>query len=221
MNNMDSLLSFDTELLLFINGHHCPFMDQVMWYISTKWLWIPLYIALAGLLCWRFGWKKTLLYLAAFGIAVGLSDYISSGVLKPLFARFRPTREPALQGLVHMVNDYCGGKYGFPSSHASNTMSVALLFCLIWSQPSGREVKKSHLAWWLLMIWSLVVCYSRMYLGVHYPLDITCGLILGALVAAAVFLLLRSVETAYRRRDADRDRTSGEDDDGKVRSACP
>lgn len=180
---MERLIEIDQELLLAINGWHSAWADQVMWIISGKLTWIPLYLVLIGLLFWRFGWRKALWMVLAIGVAVGLSDYISSGIIKHLVCRPRPTHEPLLEGLVHIVNGYRGGHYGFVSSHAANTMSVALLYCLIWKNESHHE-------WWL-MIWVVLNCWSRMYLGVHYPGDIIGGLIVGALVAAAVYAVLR------------------------------
>ena len=121
--------------------------------------------------------------LLAIGVTVGLADYVSSGIIKHLVCRPRPTHEPMLEGLVHIVNGYRGGHYGFVSSHAANTMGVALLYCLIWKN-------ESHHVWWL-MIWVVLNCWSRMYLGVHYPGDIIGGLIVGALIAVAVSAALR------------------------------
>ena len=182
---IDKLIEIDQSWLLAINGAHCGVMDQVMWYISQAWVWIPLYVVLIGLLIWRFGWKWGLVYTVALVAAVGLSDWISSGVIKHLVCRPRPTHEPALEGLVHVVNGYVGGAYGFVSSHAANTMSLAVLFGLIWN-------KINHQAWWLLS-YVVVNCYSRMYLGVHYPGDILGGLLVGTVMAFAVYGLLNLV----------------------------
>ncbi|MBR6508822.1 MAG: phosphatase PAP2 family protein [Paludibacteraceae bacterium] len=181
----NELIHIDQSWLLAINGAHCGVMDQVMWYISQAWVWIPLYVVLIGLLIWRFGWKWGLVYTVALVAAVGLSDWISSGVIKHLVCRPRPTHEPALEGLVHVVNGYVGGLYGFVSSHAANTMSLAVLFGLIWN-------KINHQAWWLLS-YVVVNCYSRMYLGVHYPGDILGGLVVGTVMAFAVYGLLNLV----------------------------
>ena len=155
-----------------------------MWNISRSATWIPLYVLLVGLVIWRYrsNWKTIVLILVGFGIAVGLSDYTCSGILKPLVCRLRPTHEPALAGMVHLVRGYTGGLYGFCSSHAANTMACALLFSLIW---------RNKIATAGLMTWVALNCYSRMYLGVHYPTDILCGLLIGSAWAALVFVLLR------------------------------
>ena len=115
-------------------------------------------------------------------MAVGLSDFVSSGLIKPWVCRLRPTHEPALAGMVHLVNGYTGGLYGFVSSHAANTMACALLFSLLY---------RNRYATVGLMLWVALNCYSRMYLGVHYPGDIIGGLLVGAVLATLTYAALR------------------------------
>lgn len=202
---MNRLIEIDQSWLLAINGAHTEWLDQVCWYISQAWIWIPLYAMLIGLLIWQFGWRKGLICVIALVIAAGLSDWVSSGIIKGLVCRLRPTHEPALTGLVHIVNGYTGGKYGFVSSHAANTMSVALLFSLIWQQ------KNNH-GWWLL-IYVVLNCYSRMYLGVHYPGDILGGLLVGSLMAVSVYAVLRRSGVVVCRSRAIEEKTSSENGD--------
>lgn len=174
-------MNWDTDILLWINGHYTNWLDSVMWVISKPTTWIPLYVVLVALLAYRYrDWRTMVLVLAAFGIAVGLSDLTCSGVLKPLVCRLRPTHEPAIDP-IHLVHGYTGGRYGFCSSHAANSMAVALLFSLLY---------RKKLATASLMAWVAIVCYSRMYLGVHYPTDIVAGLAIGALMALWVYLAL-------------------------------
>ena len=187
---VEKLLHIDTEILLAINGWHAPWADQLMWIISAKTTWIPLYVLLIGLLVWRYRqpastpikWLQKVpacvMMIAVIGLAVGAADFIASGILKDLVARPRPTRVPELEGVLHLVNDYRSGQYGFVSSHAANTMACALLFSLIW---------RNKIATCGLMLWVAMNCYSRMYLGVHYPTDILGGLIVGSLVAVAAY----------------------------------
>ena len=184
----------DTELLLAINGWHAPWADTLMWIVSAKATWIPLYLLLIGLLVWRYRkpaptaakWLQRVpacvVMIVVIALAVGAADFIASGILKDLVARPRPTRVPELEGVLHLVNGYRSGQYGFVSSHAANTMACALLFSLIWR----KKITTS-----LLMLWVAANCYSRMYLGVHYPLDILGGLMVGALTALLGFALLR------------------------------
>ena len=177
---LEQLLHIDTEVLLAINGWHAPWADTLMWIISAKTTWIPLYLLLVGLLVWRYRkpamtnvkWLQKvpacLVMIVMIAMAVGVADFIASGILKDLVARPRPTRVPELEGVLHLVNGYKSGRYGFVSSHAANTMACALLFSLIW---------RNKIATCGLMLWVAANCYSRMYLGVHYPLDILGGLI--------------------------------------------
>lgn len=190
---LEQLLHIDTEILLAINGWHAPWADQLMWIISAKATWIPLYLLLIGLLVWRYRkpamtnvkWLQKVpacvVMIVVIAAAVGLADFIASGILKDFVARPRPSRVPQLEGVLHLVNDYRSGQYGFVSSHAANTMACGLLFSLVW---------RKKIATIGLMLWVAANCYSRMYLGVHYPTDILGGLMVGALVAVVVYVML-------------------------------
>ena len=190
---LEQLLHIDTEILLAINGWHAPWADTLMWIISAKTTWIPLYLLLIGLLVWRYRqpaptpikWLQKVpacvVMIVVIGLAVGAADFIASGILKDWVARPRPSRVPELEGVLHLVNGYKSGQYGFVSSHAANTMVCALLFSMIW---------RNKIATVGLMLWVAANCYSRMYLGVHYPLDILGGLMVGCLVAMAAYVLL-------------------------------
>lgn len=198
---IDKLIHIDTEILLAINGWHAPWADTLMWIISAKATWIPLYVLLIGLLIWRYRqpvpttvkWLQRVpvcvVMIVVIALAVGAADFIASGILKDWVARPRPTRVPELEGLLHLVNGYKSGRYGFVSSHAANTMACGLLFSLIW---------RKKITTCGLMLWVAANCYSRMYLGVHYPLDILGGLTVGALVAVGAFALLRSLGVVCR-----------------------
>ena len=193
---MDKLIALDTQWLVAINGCHAPWADTLMWYISKSTTWLPLFALLVGLIIWRYGIQpykasKTncalcivhcALIFLAFALAVGGADYISSGIIKHAVCRLRPTHEPALAGMLHIVRGYTGGMYGFVSSHAANTMACALLFSLLY---------RNKTATCGLMLWVALNCYSRMYLGVHYPLDILGGLAVGTLTALLVYALLQ------------------------------
>lgn len=149
-----------------------------MWWTSHPATWLPLYIILMILVAVRFrSWKVALFIILGFIVAVGLSDILCSGVLKPLVCRLRPTHEPALDPL-HLVNGYTGGSYGFCSSHAANTAAVATLFSLLY---------RNKIATAVLVLWVALNCYSRMYVGAHYPSDIVVGLLIGTLLAALVY----------------------------------
>ena len=190
---MNELIHIDQTWLLAINGCHAPWADTLMWIVSGKLTWVPLYALLVFLIVKRYrqpmtSWQSVLGKIPAyiwimvgFGLAVGLSDFVSSGIIKHAVCRLRPTHDPQLASIVHVVREYRGGLYGFVSSHAANTMSCALLFSLIW---------RNWKATLPLMIWVALNCYSRMYLGVHYPGDILGGLIVGTILAAGVYRIL-------------------------------
>ena len=193
---LERLIHIDTEILLAINGWHAPWADTLMWIISAKTTWIPLYLLLIVLLVYRYRqpapttvkWLQKVpacvVMILTIVAAVGLADFIASGILKDWVARPRPSRVPELEGVLHLVNGYKSGRYGFVSSHAANTMACGLLFSLIW---------RKKITTISLMLWVAANCYSRMYLGVHYPLDIFGGLIVGALVASGAYALLRNL----------------------------
>ena len=171
----------DTDLLLWLNGFHNLFFDNFMWNFTQSSTWIPLYISLIACLFYRFKWSALWL-LFAVGLAVGLSDFVASSVFKPLVARLRPSHVPELQEVLHIVNEYRGGQFGFMSSHAANSFALVTLVCLC--------VRTRALSA-MLFVWAALNAYSRIYLGVHYPGDVICGAALGGLTAYLLWLLLK------------------------------
>ena len=180
---IELLKNFDTQLFLFLNGLHNPFCDHLMYWISTKLIWIPFYLLILYYLIVKFR-KETILILLFIAILITLSDQISTTVFKEMFHRFRPSHEPSIKDLVHIVNEKYGGDFGFVSSHAANTFALAMFLVLL--------IGKNHRSFTpVLIIWACVVSYSRIYLGLHYPGDILGGAILGALLAFLVFGLYK------------------------------
>jgi undecaprenyl-diphosphatase len=173
------LQHLDQQLFLFLNSHNSPFWDTVMYTISGRVIWAPLYLAI--LLYLGFKYKRKFLIIIPFIIiAVTLADQVSVQLFKNIFMRLRPCHEPSLAGMVHLVKGECGGLYGFVSSHASNSFNVALLSLMF--------IKKK---WYTIsiIIWALVIGYSRIYLGVHYPGDVFCGSMVGAFIGWGVYKL--------------------------------
>jgi undecaprenyl-diphosphatase len=169
----------DQQLFLFLNSLNSPFWDQVMHAISGKVIWAPLYLSILIFLGIKYK-RKFLIILLFIILAVTLADQFSVQLFKNLVQRLRPCHEPSLEGLVHLVNGECGGQFGFVSSHATNSFNVALISLLF--------IKKR---WYTISIilWALVVGYSRIYLGVHYPGDVICGSLLGTLIGWSIYKL--------------------------------
>jgi undecaprenyl-diphosphatase len=169
----------DQQLFLFLNSHYSPFWDKVMHTLSGTLLWVPLYLAILIFLGVTYR-RKFLIILLFIILAVSLSDQISVRLFKNTFQRLRPCHEPALEGMIHLYNGECGGKYGFVSSHASNSFNVALL-SLMFIKRRWYTVS--------IILWASAIGYSRIYLGVHYPGDVICGSLVGAFVGWGVYKL--------------------------------
>jgi undecaprenyl-diphosphatase len=179
MNDLLPMLErLDQQLFLFLNSFHSPFWDQVMYTVSGKIIWIPLYISILIFIGIKYK-RKFIIIILFIILAATLADQ-TSVLFKNLFERLRPCHEPSLEGLIHLVNGECGGKYSFVSSHATNSFDVALISLLF--------IKRR---WFTLsiIIWALVIGYSRIYLGVHYPGDVICGSVLGALIGWSIYKL--------------------------------
>jgi undecaprenyl-diphosphatase len=169
----------DQQLFLYLNSFHSPFWDNVMHTISGKIIWIPLYLAILIYLGIKYK-RKFIIILLFIILAATLADQVSVQLFKNLFQRLRPCHEPLLDGLVHQFNGECGGSYGFISSHATNSFNVAVL-SLLFIRKRWFSVS--------IVIWALVIGYSRIYLGVHYPGDVICGSIVGALIGWGIYKL--------------------------------
>ncbi len=176
----------DQQLFILINSHNSHFWDVIMNFMSMKLVWAPLYIAILWYLA-VFYKRKFPVILLFIVIAIALSDQLSV-LIKNSVDRLRPCHEPSLQGLVHLVNGYCGGEYGFVSSHASNSFNVAVLSSLL--------VKKRWFSVFIVL-WAGIVSYSRIYLGVHYPGDVLFGALLGIITGLTVYRFFNLTDKKY------------------------
>ena len=178
---MEEIIQFDKHLLLMVNGSDSLFLDSLILTLTNALTWIPLYVGLLYMVIRSNPTvRDVVLILVAAGCCVLLAGAVDDELVKPTVARWRPTHDPEIGSLVDVVNNYRGGNYGFFSAHAANTFSIAIFFSLLVRQ---------RLLTIFLVCWSLINCYTRLYLGVHYPGDILVGLCWGGFVGWLVYRL--------------------------------
>tara|TARA_R110000868_G_scaffold1389_18_gene10781 strand:- start:1569 stop:2132 length:564 start_codon:yes stop_codon:yes gene_type:complete len=177
---IDKLLHYDTSLFLFLNNLGSPTWDNFWLIITYKFTFIPLYAWLLYLLYKKYGLKSFLIFIVIVALMITFTDQVTN-VFKRGFERPRPCGEAYLIDRMRFVASNCG-KYGFFSGHAANSMATAV-FAGLLLRPFYKNII------FLLLFWSGLVAYSRIYVGVHYPLDVICGLTFGALSGFAFYKL--------------------------------
>ncbi len=188
---MESLIELDKKLLLFFNGLNNPYLDPVMFYATQTFFWLPFYLFLIFLIFKQYKQEAWLILFGA-AITIVLTDQITTSLMKPYFARLRPSQDPSLIGLIHIVNGYKGGLYGFASSHAANTFGTAVF---VW-----LTLKSFYKRIGLIFVWAAFMTYTRVYLGVHFPGDIIVGALIGAACGWIGFRLSQWLIDRYRKR---------------------
>jgi undecaprenyl-diphosphatase len=179
---LNTINQSDRSLLTAINFDGPTGYDFFWAMYSAKWTWIPFMLVVVYCLLRPGNWRHRLLMVGSVALLFVLSDFVVSSFIKNVVCRPRPSHDPAVMDLLSYVNGYRGGAYGFPSNHASNGFAAATFLALLLR---NRWVTLSA------FLWAIGSCYSRMYLGVHYPTDILCGAMLGIVFAIIIFFLYK------------------------------
>ena len=190
--------TFDHELFLWLNFDGGPAMDGFMKVVSGTTMWIPLYLFILGFVCYKYGWKRAIGFVVCLALAIGLSDIVCgifkhSGPLKHLWESFpvrhRPMFDSAVRDLAHVVS-YGHGPYGTVSAHAATVVSLAWI--------SALAIRK----WWydiIIAVSVILICYSRIYLACHFPMDILLGTIVGTISGLSMFFLWKKFDIVLQR----------------------
>ena len=188
---IDTLLQLDTSIFLFFNGMHTQLLDRLMMILTSRYVWIPLYIAIAAYIFKSFGSKLGGIYILAIAVAIALTDQTCATLIRPMVERLRPSN-PAnpISSLVLLVDGYRGGSYGFPSCHAANSFALATCAWLLI-----RRAKVTA----FIFGWAILNSYTRLYVGVHYPGDLLVGALIGSAIAVLVCLPILTVQKMHRR----------------------
>lgn len=183
---MGTHIMWDIGIFDALNYDGGAFWDEFWWIVTGKFTWVPLYLLIVYFLVRRMGWRRGLLAVAMIGVAVGVADVVAgffkseapAAIINNYAPRLRPSHTPGLE--VHYVHNYHGGFYGTVSAHAATTAAVAVISCALLRR-----------RWftWVMSVWVLAVCYSRIYVAAHFPQDILLGLALGVLLGVlAIFI---------------------------------
>jgi undecaprenyl-diphosphatase len=188
-----AIWDLDRALLLAINGTWGAGWDTFWWTVSQIWCWVPLYIAMIGLLWYRFGWRKMLVAVGLVILGLALADQ-TANFFKHYTPKWRPSRTEMMwdgeiyNSLVHIVKGYRGGRFGTVSGHAATSMVIAVISAGIYRR------------WWFSLVMGVYValtCFSRLYLGVHFPLDIIFGLTAGTLLGILILWFWRLINNKW------------------------
>lgn len=170
---LEQLLQYDEELFLYLNSLGNTSWDGLWLVITNKLTFVPLYAILLFLVYKRLGLKALLIIVVIVALMITFTDQITNLFKYVIAKRPRPCREEDMQGIMRFIAPRCG-RYGFFSGHAANSMAAAV-FAGLLLKPYYKKLI------FILLLWSAIVAYSRIYVGVHYPLDIVCGMAFGAL----------------------------------------
>lgn len=177
---MDTLLDLDKQLLLLLNGSDNLFFDNAFCVITRTTTWLPLALVVLYVMMKNLRLRRFLFFVLTVALLLFVTDRVSSGLIKPYFHRLRPTHDPSLASLVDVCRGYRGGLFGFFSSHAANTFGLCTFVSLVLRDRRCTVT---------LVLWAMLASYSRLYLGVHYPGDILCGMAFGIVAGLVLYQL--------------------------------
>lgn len=169
----------DNNIVVAINNCHSPFMDDAILVITDFWFFVGVVCCIIAYSIRKDKFQKTIIFCALMILAVGCTDYLCAGIIRPAVQQLRPTNpDNPVSAMLHIVRGYTGGKYGLPSCHAANSFAIAV-FTTLWFRTKWIAA--------ILIGWALLECYTRLYLGVHYPSDIVFGMAIGSLIACIIY----------------------------------
>ncbi len=188
---MERLIEYDKELFLWLNNLGSETWDPFWLMITDKWGSIPFYVLILYLVIRKFGVKHTLLILVFVALIITVSDQLSN-IFKYGVARLRPCYDETVYQSMRLVKKTCGGKFGYFSAHAANSFTLITFISLLLQK---------YYKWipYTLLIWALLVAYSRIYIGVHFPLDIISGMSVGMLIGFIFFKIYKYVNLFFFR----------------------
>lgn len=179
--SFEAIDAVDQCVLGWFNGSHSLFLDSLVTYLTCGATWIPLYIGLFILVMKNNETMSQIaLVMGCALLCIVLAGGVTDLIVKPLAGRWRPSNDPFIKYAVDVVGNHRGDSYSFFSAHAANTMSLAVFFCFL---------VRNRLLSAALIVWSLINCCTRLFLGLHYPSDILCGLLWGTVAGSLSYLL--------------------------------